>query len=296
MRCSRIERLLAGYVDGSLGEAEAHVVGNHLESCPACRQATEEARLAHQALRALPPVRAPASFAPRVKAALRAQAARAQAQPWPSLDLGTLLPSAALALITIGTLGWFWTAPRSEYVAPLSVARPRRHIPAARTPAAMAAERRAVMAPGPAAPRVALRRAEHGHSRMALAGRAKPLGDLEGLMAMATGPAIPTPKAAAVHAPAARGAAHVVALIRRADPPLSATEARLPEPAGGPANALSEYAAALASPEARLDIAKVATVASDGAATPPALALAASTGGVSLRSLTTDTSLDWPSL
>jgi len=294
MRCSRIEELLAGHIDGSLGEAEVRVVEDHLESCSVCRQAADEVRVAHDALRALPPLRAPASFAPRVRAAVRAQAARACAQSWPHLDLRTLLPSAALALIAVGTLGWFWAGPQSEYVAPMAPTRAHGRMPAPNTPAPMVAEERAVMAPGPVAPHLAMHRLGGGHhGETAASGRVKPLRDLNGLAAMATEPAL---QAALSSTPPAKVAGHVVALTRTTEPPSSATEARLPEPAGGFPDAPAEYAAALVSPETRLGTALVAAVASDTAAAPTALRLTASTGGVSLRSLTSEASFDWPSM
>jgi predicted anti-sigma-YlaC factor YlaD len=292
MRCSRIEELLAGHIDGSLGKTEVRLVEDHLESCSACRQAAEEVRLAYDALKALPPLRAPATFAPRVKAAVRAQAAGAHAQLWPHLDLRTLLPSTALALIAVGTLGWFWAGPQDEYVAPTSAARPHGRVPAPRTAGAMVAEDRAVMAPGPVAPAIAMHRVPRGHhGEMAVAGPTKRVRNPGGLVAMPTAPAA---KAALGGGSATNVATLVVALTRTAKPPFSATEARLPEPATGSPDALTEYAAALASPEARLGTALVAAVASDAVA-PGALRLTASTGGVSLRSLTSEASLDWPS-
>ncbi len=42
MRCEEIETLLSGYLDGELTQQERQKVALHLESCPRCREQSEE--------------------------------------------------------------------------------------------------------------------------------------------------------------------------------------------------------------------------------------------------------------
>ena len=61
--------LLAGYVDGTLSEAERAVVDTHLSTCEACPREVADARRAREALRALPRPSAPPGLAHEALAA-----------------------------------------------------------------------------------------------------------------------------------------------------------------------------------------------------------------------------------
>ncbi|MGQ9732017.1 MAG: anti-sigma factor family protein [Candidatus Zipacnadales bacterium] len=74
MRCSIVQNHLAEYVDGLLEPHLAEAVGGHLETCTTCRTAAEDIRYASRVLRSLPPLRTPATFAPRIRSAIRKEA------------------------------------------------------------------------------------------------------------------------------------------------------------------------------------------------------------------------------
>jgi hypothetical protein len=72
MRCKQVQRQLAEYVDDLLGARERDAVKAHLARCEGCRIAARDIAAAARALSALRVVRPPASFAPRVRSAIRA--------------------------------------------------------------------------------------------------------------------------------------------------------------------------------------------------------------------------------
>ena len=118
MRCRKVESQLAPYLDGLLDSADKRAVEAHVAECPPCRRALSDMRAARDVLHALSPVRAPASFAPRVKAAARAEAAGAL---YPALLGGharLVLAVGALALAVL-LVGWQIGKPRL-YVAPMT--------------------------------------------------------------------------------------------------------------------------------------------------------------------------------
>jgi predicted anti-sigma-YlaC factor YlaD len=62
MSCPRPEDLYL-YLDGELGPYDARKLEEHVECCPACRDALAERRLLHEAFTSLPPFEVPADFA-----------------------------------------------------------------------------------------------------------------------------------------------------------------------------------------------------------------------------------------
>jgi len=116
MRCSQIEKHLAEYVDDLLAAPRRERVEAHLAGCEACRRAVRDIRAAVGALRSLPLVRPPDTFAPRVRSAVRAQAPRALAPPLLNRDLRATLSGVCL-MVGLGLLVTRYTQPR-PYVAP----------------------------------------------------------------------------------------------------------------------------------------------------------------------------------
>jgi hypothetical protein len=116
MRCKQVQRQLAEYVDDLLGARERDAVKAHLARCEGCRVAARDTAAAAQALSALRAVRPPASFAPRVRSAIRAQAPRALAPPLFSPDVRAALSGAFLMLL--GVVGTRYLAQPPLYVAP----------------------------------------------------------------------------------------------------------------------------------------------------------------------------------
>jgi Putative zinc-finger len=289
MRCSQVEDLLAPYVDGGLSPEQRASLEGHLDTCSACRQAAEVTRLARQALRALPPVRPPASFAPRIRAAVRQQVARASSQPLATFNVRALLPSAALALMAACVLGWCWTGSERSYIAPFAALKARSE--AARSPRALAADEDAVRAPGPMAPRIAMRPAFGTSPGITLTGRN--LGssrDLKALVAAASMVALaPKRSLAAEMTPRpAVAASHVTAR------PESATDIRVPDSAEESESAPAVVSVALASPEVMLASAPLPAATGPEASVGPAPAPESAGRTVSLRTLTSDQALDWP--
>ncbi len=74
-RCKKVQDSLAPYLDGQLAPAKATAVEHHLANCTVCQDALAQIEQAAALLRAVPAVSAPISFAPRVKAHVRAVAA-----------------------------------------------------------------------------------------------------------------------------------------------------------------------------------------------------------------------------
>lgn len=87
---------LASYAAGELSPARAARVEAHLESCPACRSEVEDLRVLRAALRSLPDVRAPRSFAltPQMAAEPGSQTST---RPAPQLTFALRLATAGLA-------------------------------------------------------------------------------------------------------------------------------------------------------------------------------------------------------
>jgi anti-sigma factor RsiW len=91
---------LEGYLDG----AESEELAAHLERCPACQEALEDARMARELLReGREPAAGPSgAFATRVMAGIRAEEARRQ-QFWRPLELlaSRLAVVAAMVLLAL---------------------------------------------------------------------------------------------------------------------------------------------------------------------------------------------------
>jgi len=116
MRCSQVQRQLAQYADDLLDSRKREAVEAHLRDCEGCRAALRDVTAAASALRGLKMVRPPASFAPRVRAAVRAQAEAALRVPLLSPDLRAAL-SGAFFMIVLGLLATHYLAPARSYVA-----------------------------------------------------------------------------------------------------------------------------------------------------------------------------------
>jgi hypothetical protein len=99
MRCSKVERELAPYLDGLLTAADERAIEAHVADCPSCRAALGDMRAAHNVLRALTPIRAPASFAPRVKAIARDRLQRTWCPPLIGRETRAALLAAAAVLV-----------------------------------------------------------------------------------------------------------------------------------------------------------------------------------------------------
>ena len=105
MRCSKVEKNLAQYVDDLLSMRERRVIDRHLSDCPSCREALEDARTATEALSLLEAVRAPMSFAPRVNAAVRELAPRALAPPLLGRQAGLAFSTVAAVVVVAFVAG-----------------------------------------------------------------------------------------------------------------------------------------------------------------------------------------------
>ncbi|MBM3472851.1 MAG: hypothetical protein FJX75_06240 [Armatimonadetes bacterium] len=119
MRCTQVEKHLAEYVDDLLAPPRRERVEAHLSACEACRHAVSDARTARGALRSLQAVRPPATFAPRVRSAIRAHASRVLAPPLLNRDLRATLSGVCL-MMGLGLLATRYVQPR-PYVAPTPV-------------------------------------------------------------------------------------------------------------------------------------------------------------------------------
>ena len=75
MNCSTAREQLQLLLDGRLTESEAADLQQHLAGCEGCREQFEEWKALQEALGALPPVEPPADLLPRMKAAVRREAA-----------------------------------------------------------------------------------------------------------------------------------------------------------------------------------------------------------------------------
>ncbi len=292
MRCSKIEGLLAGYVDGRLGEAEHDAVVRHLAACSACRESAEDARLARETLAALTSLRPPGSFAPRIKAAAREEMAQSYAASLFGPDLQMWLSSAALVLIVLSALNWYTTGLQGDYVAPASLTRSHQVVPPTRARMVAVAGRSGVRSRAA----MALNRPHDAAPEPPSMLRVKTVKDLNALVAVAPptaalAPKPPVPGGIGTHKPD-KPVTVMLASTRPEAPPASAVEARLPEGPGA-AEPHATYAAALASPEPRLDTAGPAAATATAS---PATDTSSPTSAVTLASLTSDRSLDWPSM
>jgi anti-sigma factor RsiW len=74
MKCRHVERLIEGYVDGTLVGAASARVAAHAAGCARCDGRIEAARRLQAVLAAEPPVRAPRGFTERVMDAVYRQA------------------------------------------------------------------------------------------------------------------------------------------------------------------------------------------------------------------------------
>ncbi len=96
--CPRPENLYL-YLEVELGPYDARKLEEHIECCPACRDALAERRLLHEAFTTLPPFRVPAGFARSVMDSLPEPEAR---------KAGWLAPLiAAMAALAVGLVGFY---------------------------------------------------------------------------------------------------------------------------------------------------------------------------------------------
>jgi len=96
--CPRSEDLYL-YLEGELGPYLARKLEEHIESCPACREALAERRLLHEAFTSLPPFEVPADFARTVMDGL----------PEPEIQKARWLAPliTATAALSIGLFGFY---------------------------------------------------------------------------------------------------------------------------------------------------------------------------------------------
>jgi hypothetical protein len=95
-RHTRLRELLSAYIDGALSQHDGLTLEAHLAACEACRAELEGLRAASAALRGLPSVAAPRSFA--LTADQIAGPAPARAAPSPALNTAMRLSAASLAV------------------------------------------------------------------------------------------------------------------------------------------------------------------------------------------------------
>jgi len=119
MRCRQVEAQLVEYVDDVLDRRERERIEAHLSGCLTCRVAADDAAAAAAALRGLGAVRPPASFAPRIRSAVRAQAPRALAPSLFGRDLRAAIGGVCLMLL-FGALAGQYLGRSRPYVAPVS--------------------------------------------------------------------------------------------------------------------------------------------------------------------------------
>ena len=107
------DELLAGYVDGALGDDERAVVDAHLASCETCRQELDLARGAVAALASLPDVPVPFGVTGPVLAEAGRRFERRRALVWQRVQwAGGLAAAAALVLVVAINLGGRGDDPR----------------------------------------------------------------------------------------------------------------------------------------------------------------------------------------
>lgn len=119
--CRRHLERLSDHLDGTLPPAEAERLREHLDQCPACRQALEELRLTLDRIRAVEPVEPPPWLAERILARVREQPA--PRPRWLSRVARPSLPAAALVLLCLaGYLVMKGPAPQRAIVPQLPAA------------------------------------------------------------------------------------------------------------------------------------------------------------------------------
>ena len=102
MDCESIRAMLDAYIDGELPEDEARALENHAQSCEACRQELEAAKLLREALAHMDeeiavPLEAQAAW----RSAVRAEAKRRGGRKWLRVAYAA---AAALVLVVGGSL------------------------------------------------------------------------------------------------------------------------------------------------------------------------------------------------
>jgi anti-sigma factor (TIGR02949 family) len=98
MNCQENQDQLSAYLDGELTADETAAVRDHLAACPACARELDELRRAIDAVKALPPIQAPADLKGKIMAQIESEAARAPAStPWRKL-----WPVAAAVALAVG--------------------------------------------------------------------------------------------------------------------------------------------------------------------------------------------------
>jgi hypothetical protein len=122
MRCKQVEAQLAEYADGLLEGRQRERVESHLAECRDCLAALADVEVASDALNSLLTVRPPASFAPRIRSAVRAAAPRALAPPLLRWDLRAVLGGAFTVFACLVLATQYVARPRA-YVAPVSASR-----------------------------------------------------------------------------------------------------------------------------------------------------------------------------
>jgi hypothetical protein len=105
--CAQVQEEWPAFERGEL-EAEFHAaVAEHLAGCKICQQTATADRAIADAMSALPTATAAADFAPRVRAALRAELGVGRTP-----RLARFAPLAAAALVLLGIGAWFAWRPR----------------------------------------------------------------------------------------------------------------------------------------------------------------------------------------
>lgn len=84
MDCDRVREELSAYLDGELAAPEAGQLRAHLDRCPTCRGELDSLRRAAEAVKDLPPLKAPAGLREKVMAGVRAEetADAPRMSPW----------------------------------------------------------------------------------------------------------------------------------------------------------------------------------------------------------------------
>lgn len=101
--CRRTAERMTPYVDGALPPEERDTIDEHLDRCPPCRHAVNEARgarhILRQAVHRLEHPAPPPGLRSRCEALARAHGARRATRGW----LGRLVPAVAIALLVLAT-------------------------------------------------------------------------------------------------------------------------------------------------------------------------------------------------
>jgi len=107
MRCHRIQKRLAAYQDGEIGEKARERIATHLEGCPACRSAYAELGLLWRSLEKIPEIEASAGFERRLSERIKAipEPRSRWRFPWVSwVDQWRLAPAMAVVLLLVGAV------------------------------------------------------------------------------------------------------------------------------------------------------------------------------------------------